>query len=340
MNDSTRVPGLQKLLDYAASGIGGVAGSLLSACKPTEENVDKLIVDDKTPDSPDLYAQARARARDTFMSEDSGEDAERDSGGTDTPIAQRLDFQERRRQRNIESIVRLAVAHLGDQEAEDGTPDHDWAVRFFACAQDVSSNEMQALWARVLATEVMRAGSTCIHTLSVLDRLDRATVSLFRKLCSACMFLIPDGKTLLDVRLPVLSGNEAIHRSLQESGIGMNSLGRLNDLGLLIPDRSLGMDYRLSVGTVAENTRKMVRIPFRFQDRYWILVPRGKRDPDEVVKVPGIGLSISGKELSHCLDVESMERVTEGLTEFFRTKHNLDMVETSNPGPQLLDMPS
>ena len=49
-----------------------------------------------------------------------------------------------------------AARQLGDKSVANSDPDHDWTARFFNGVQDVSSKEMQLLWAKVLAGEVER----------------------------------------------------------------------------------------------------------------------------------------------------------------------------------------
>ena len=60
--------------------------------------------------------------------------------------------------------------------------------------QDVSSEKFQLLWAKVLAGEVERPGSTSIRTLSILKNIDQATADLFRKFYSACVVLKDDAR--------------------------------------------------------------------------------------------------------------------------------------------------
>ena len=95
-------------------------------------------------------------------------------------MTQRIQFQEAKRQRSIEAVVQQAAFELGDRNVRDHEPDHDWTARFFNEVQDVSSEAMQALWAKVLAGEVERPNSTSIKTLSILRNLDTATAGIFR----------------------------------------------------------------------------------------------------------------------------------------------------------------
>ena len=78
-------------------------------------------------------------------------------------ITQLIEFQGRKRLANTRSVVEDAANELGDKEVSNHEPDHDWTARFFNDIQDVSSEEMQSLWAKVLAGEVEKPGST-VHS--------------------------------------------------------------------------------------------------------------------------------------------------------------------------------
>ena len=62
-------------------------------------------------------------------------------------VSLRLDYQERKRQQNIENITSIAAANLiRDEDVPEQKPDEDWITRFFSSAQEVSSETIQDLW--------------------------------------------------------------------------------------------------------------------------------------------------------------------------------------------------
>ena len=278
------VKALEKLVDYAASGIGSVAGSMLAPWRARREALAKQIAAKGDAAALLIQAEAQAEARAILVSQDTDVTGELDIANT---VNQRIQFQERKRQINIVSVVRQAANQLGDKEVENNEPDHDWTARFFNDVQDVSSEEMQSLWAKVLAGEVERAGSTSIRTLGILKNLDQAAAYLFRKFCSACVFLSPDGKTLMDARVPSLGGN-AGSNSLQAYGLHFGALNILNEHGLIISDYNSWHDYRLSIGLKIDNPPQLIRMPFCFQDRYWILIPTSERDLSKEFRLSGV----------------------------------------------------
>jgi hypothetical protein len=91
---------------------------------------------------------------------------------------------EARRQFNIENIVRKAADALPPPEKVSDTPvDVDWTSRFFKECEDISNEEMQQLWAHILAGEIARPGSFSPRTLSVVRDLTKDDANQFVKLC-------------------------------------------------------------------------------------------------------------------------------------------------------------
>lgn len=90
---------------------------------------------------------------------------------------------EGRRQLNIEAIADKAAKELPDSVNERPV-DGGWAAKFFDECKDVSDEDMQSLWARLLAGEVANPGSYSIRTMRVLAGLSPAEASKFSVLCS------------------------------------------------------------------------------------------------------------------------------------------------------------
>ena len=267
------IPAIEKLLDYVASGIGSIAGTYLAPWKAKQEVKSKLITAEGGARILTIQAEAQTQARNILISKDANVTGEL---AIASAVEQRIQFQEQKRQVNIKSVVQQAADELDDIEVTNSEPDHDWTARFFNEVQDVSSEEMQSLWAKVLAGEVQRPGSTSIRTLGILKNLDRNTALLFRNFCSVCMFLTLDGKHFMDARVPSLGGN-AGSNSLKLYGLDFNALNRLNESGLIIPDYNSWRDYTLSIiNPVGEPQLNQPLIPFNFQDRRWVLIRDGQ----------------------------------------------------------------
>ena len=337
-----RVPALEKLLDYAASGIGSVAGSMLAPWRAGREADARRIAAKGDADVLAILAEGQAGA--LPMIAEAQENARRQLANPEVVIEgefavtevieQRVRFQEEKRQRNIGAIVSQAAEQLTDEEVEDREPDHDWAARFFSEAQDVSSEEMQILWARVLAGEVERPGNTSLRALGVLKDLNREAAGIFQRLCSITVSLSPDGKTFLDARVPSMGGNAATN-ALQDYGLDFGALNVLNEHGLIISDYNSWYDYRIVVGISAAGQNQFVRIPFGFQNSLWVLESVSGSRLDKEFKISGVSLTRAGQELSRVVDLQPNQKYDTALKGFFE-KRSLRMVEVETMEPQIL----
>lgn len=176
VNLTVKVPGLEVLVKYAASGIGAVAGPMLAPWRASREAQARIISAHAEADSVRIVADAQAAAQRTFASGCSVEGALEISP---EGISQRIEYQGRKRQANISFVVREAARQLGDKEVPQHEPDHDWAARFFAGVQDVSSEDMRIIWARILAGEVREPGVTSLRTLATLRNLSSSEARSF-----------------------------------------------------------------------------------------------------------------------------------------------------------------
>lgn len=194
---NVNVPGLEKLVDYTASGIGAVAGPMLAPWKASKEAEAKRITAQADADEQiikaradantlQIIADAQSKARQSLDALiESGHGTLEISRGS---IQQRIEFQERKRQSNIVSVVRVAAAELGGKEVPNHEPDPDWTARFFDCIQDVSSEDMQKIWAKILSGEVETPGRTSLRTLDTLRDMTKRDAELFRNICDFVIY--------------------------------------------------------------------------------------------------------------------------------------------------------
>ena len=191
------VPAIEKLLDYLAIGVGAIAGPLLAPWRASREGMARVIAAKADAEvgriqaagegsTSQLIADAQDEARgyvipDEIETEPDG----RVRIGPDD-VRKSIEFQATKRVANLRSIADQAAEALGDIEVPDHDPDPDWTARFFDGAQEVSSGDLQKLWARILAGEVETPGRTSLRTLSILRNMtqeearDFSTLMRFR----------------------------------------------------------------------------------------------------------------------------------------------------------------
>jgi uncharacterized protein DUF2806 len=96
---------------------------------------------------------------------------------------QRFIAEEAIKQNNMESITTKALCDLSE-DAKPEQIENDWITNFFDKCRLISDDEMQALWARVLAGEANSPGNYSKRTINLLSDLDKSDAILFSKLCS------------------------------------------------------------------------------------------------------------------------------------------------------------
>lgn len=343
MNVNLSVPALEKLVDYAASGIGSTAAFLFSPMRAKRDAQVKLIAAEAEAkaqrilaegraDSMKLIAKAQADARSNLVSPNAVVSGELDFGEL---VQQRIQFQEEKRQSNIKSVLLQAAEELADKEVDDHEVDHDWAARFFSEVQDVSSAELQELWAKVLAGEVEHPGNTSIKTVGMLKNLDKNVAALFRTLCSTCLFLSLDGTGAVGDKIAAL-GRNSDGNALEKYGLGFAQLNMLNEHGLIISDYDSWRDFRASTGMPIQGPNARLHYPFRFQGKFWILNSTVQAATLNELKIHGVALTRSGQELSKVVELETVEQYALDLRMYFK-KMNLSMVEVTSWKPQLIE---
>lgn len=139
---------------------------------------------------------------------------------------ERLRKREGRRQQNIESITVKAYKALPPPEQISEEPvSEDWTSRFFEECQDISDEQMQQIWARIMAGEVARPGSFSPRTLSIVRDLTKHDAALFTKLCQFVWLITSVGY------VPVISNSD--DPKLNEAGLDFSLLTHLTSIGLI-----------------------------------------------------------------------------------------------------------
>ncbi|MYF08346.1 MAG: DUF2806 domain-containing protein [Rhodospirillaceae bacterium] len=179
VNLKLKIPAIEQLLGYTASGIGAVAGPMLARWQARAKSDAIRIEAEGKADSIRLITSAQSEARDSLEVTPASVHAELD---VQSEIRARISFQEEKRQGNIESVVRIAAEELGEKEVDRHEIDHDWTAQFFTNVQDVSSDMMQKIWARILSGEVESPGTISVKTLSILKLMSQRDAEVFENI--------------------------------------------------------------------------------------------------------------------------------------------------------------
>lgn len=220
---------IRKLISVTASGVGAVAGSWLTRKNAKAE-----------ADSIRLLAQAQRDASDIA----NGKKAVDKNGeivtinhnevitNENSEIQVRLDFQESKRQKNLEDIVHQAALELPETVSDDPV-DEDWISKFFTYAQDISSEDMKTIWSKILAGEIAKPGTTSQRTLEHIKNLTKEEAHLFEKIKP---FLIDDFfiSSLTDDGKYGLTFQNIM--DLQQAGLLIQQFGLQKQFKSLIPN--------------------------------------------------------------------------------------------------------
>ena len=181
INVKIQISALEQLLKMFASGVGAVAGTVFPRIRAKiradverieargDADVRRIRAGGEATAIQKIVAattEARTRALDTGASLVGNVNLAEE-------IESRIDFQEYKRQSNIYNVVSKAAKQLSSKQVDENKVDHDWVARFFSDVQDVTSEQMQCIWARILSGEVETPGRTSLHALSILRNMSQ-----------------------------------------------------------------------------------------------------------------------------------------------------------------------
>lgn len=154
---------IEKLIDVVSNAIGTVY-------KPT------AMRKEADAEAYKVEAMAKAEAKKRLIEFDSSNElAER--------AAKRVILTETSRQINIETIADKAIKYLPESVTEKPVS-KDWQSRFFDKVKDISDDDIQELWAKILAGEIEKPESSSLRLLDILSNLSKYEAATFSHFCS------------------------------------------------------------------------------------------------------------------------------------------------------------
>lgn len=228
-----------------------------------------------------------------------------DADATDTIESRAIERHnafESKRQANLEQIVSKA-AQIEPGEISDEQVDPDWLIRFIDDAKDTSNEEMQELWARLLAGEVAKPGSFSKKTISIVKDLDTYSAQLFSKVCN-CGF----GQNKLTI---FIHGYKNVF--YKQNGLNYSTISNLESIGLLTFHTGFGLirtPARLKAGEIAE-----------FKDKNGTLSIHPMKEPfkEGLNEIPASNVTLTcfGQELAKVVERTLSNDYIESLIESF-----------------------
>lgn len=194
---------------------------------------------------------------------------------------ERLNFQEAKKQLNIESVTAFAAEELRNEQSVTDEPlEEDWKTRFFNIAEDISNEEMQSLWGRILAGEIKQPRTYSLRTLELLKNLSKEEADVFTKFAQLRI-------NIEDKNFIYNQDNGKFLES--EFGITFSDRLLLTELGLIASENNLEISLQPT-----ENNKETYIL---YYGRKGIVLHRDEETPKQGIQVlvfTKIGIELSG----------------------------------------------
>jgi hypothetical protein len=219
--------------------------------------------------------------------------------------------EETQRQINMESIAQRSLTWV-KPEAEPAKMEKDWITAFFDKARLIEDNDMQTLWAKILAGEANRPGRFSKRTLSIVSDLSKEDADKFLKLRCHCV-------SCQDISFAVVRSNWA---GFNTKSILFSELTHLESLGLIA--MSNFMDYAQEF----KDPHQMVEYYGRFVAVDLNLAKDQKQDKKFQLNCGSVILTAFGKELSAICEGSPVTGFYDHLIDFWKQYNAKEVTDT------------
>lgn len=191
--------------------------------------------------------------------------------------------EEANRQENMEEITKKSIPLL-EEQSDPAKMEDDWVTNFFDKSRIVSDEDMQVLWANVLAGEANKPGSFSRRTINLLSDLDKRDAELFQTLCRFGWVVGNFTPLIFDSQAPIYNN----------LGINFNSLSHLDSLGLIQFNSLAGFSRTgLPKSFVVDYCGQLLQLVIKEGQENQlsigqILLTQAGQELAQIVKVPGV----------------------------------------------------
>ena len=169
---------------------------------------------------------------------------------------------------NMEGITPKALP-LVTEDASPQEMDNDWITNFFDKCRGVSDDQMQHLWARILAGEANRIGSFSRKAVNIVEDLDSKDVSIFSTLCRfTWLFENLISPVVFDLKDEIYRNNGVAYTALlQLESLGLIHFNNLSPMRLQHLEQTVVFEYfsrplELRLSEVSDNNFTISHVIF------------------------------------------------------------------------------
>ena len=246
--------------------------------------------------------------------------------------AQRWLAEQGQQQESRENTIIKAIPQL-NEDADPYAIEDDWIIKFFDKNRLVTDDEVQNLWANILAGEANRAGSYSPKALTTLADMNEKGLILFNAFCSFCIVYLEDpiafqfrksssNFKIRDARVPIITGSNTFSGNFQYgSGPFAQKSGAIYQrYGFGISEFLLLLEHGLiqDVNTHTEYSS------FMYNDDFWEIKEIPSTEGEfQLPRISGYSLSSVGKELFHIAKRSDPPGYFELLIDFLQECYNV-----------------
>ena len=305
------------------SELGNAIKPLIRRLPGTKKAIDKL-----TGGLAGTGAKALASRLDLYRTGNLVNEAQQVADATGLPVP--VVFNNLVQQRGIDELTMDALKRIGESvdmqdadtaeaaEAGNKNTTDRWFHTLYEEAGTVDEEDVREGFVRILAGELKAPGSFSLRTLRVMGAVGQSTARHFRRAASVSIRLTPDGKHIIDARIPAIGGQLG-QNCLQDDGLSFDVLMDMTENGLVHHDYGCRHPYGpLGLSSDArEPHRSVVQIPFAHQGAMWVLMSAADGGKANPLQVGGARLTSCGVELLKIVDIDPLPNFTAKLKEHF-----------------------
>lgn len=214
-------------------------------------------------------------------------------------IENRIIAKEIRRQNNIDKVVEMAADNLVGKDVSDKPVEEDWANKFFDIVQDVSKEDMQVLWSKILSGEIERPSSFSLRTLDLVRNLSSEEASLFVKISD---FVIEQDDFF------VFNDSDVLSRL----GVNYSNIAKMIEVGLLQPGDFVQRLFH-------PNPERDSQHCFAYSNHFIMLtIPKSSKE----IGIPITLLTKAGQELFSLVQPHFNEEYLKSFAAYIKSKNN------------------